>query len=241
MKKLQLFQVGLWISLSLFLAGSHTDPSAESVLLRVFQSVGADPEQYVLHHGSRISKPVARAQMNTFVKRLQTSLQLMPVNRQVNKNAIQYTTSGRIGRNLTAELNVINDEPLRTWSQPYISIQVRGRGIPGQELARVRKQLVNVLHSNGIIPHFHFTIQGSQPLRSGLEQPIVQALKKLQASEVESMRTSHTVSISAHTPMLPGGLKTGGGLMNIQAAARVNHDTHRLIFTLGTPIITIEY
>ncbi|MEW9031585.1 MAG: YwmB family TATA-box binding protein [Planifilum fimeticola] len=47
--------------------------------------------------------------------------------------------------------------------------------------------------------------------------------------------------MSAFTPALRGGLETKGGTMNVQVAARMDRNGERLILTLGTPIITIEY
>jgi hypothetical protein len=242
MKKLQLVPVSLCVILSLLLTGSDLKPTTEHILLQVFQSIGVKPEYFVLHHGGRTSTRINRGQADAFVHQLADQLNFKSVSKEVRADGIRYSATGQIGRNITAELNVINDEPEKQWMQPYISIRVKGRGKPGRELEQARSLLAVTLQSNAIIPHFHFSIQGTiSSAPSRLEQPIVQAFQKLHAKEVESMLTTHTASISAYSPMLPGGLKTKGGWMNLQAAARVNHDTRRLIFTLGTPIITIEY
>jgi hypothetical protein len=173
---------------------------------------------------------------------MQHSLKLSSISKQEDIQGIHYTLKGNFGRNLFIELNVINDEPSKKAVQPYISIKISGRGKPNGELAKARNRLTQVLQANKIIPHFHFSIQGSIPMKSSrLDHPIVQAFEKLHAKEVESMRTSHTVSLSAYSPLIEESLKTEGGLMNIQAATRVNHEKQRLMFTLGTPIITIEY
>ena len=73
------------------------------------------------------------------------------------------------------------------------------------------------------------------------EYLLAEIFRLLKAEEVEAMRTDHTVSISALSPLLPAGIKTRGGMMNMQAAVRMNQDAHRMVITLGTPIITIEY
>lgn len=242
MNKYRFLSFIICIILTLFLVGSQMELQTEQLLLQTFQSVGAEPEHYVLHHGSRTTQLLARNQLDGWVKRIEESLHTTSSRKQKEPDGVRYTALGKIGRNLKVEINVINDEPQKEWSHPYVSIQVTGRGKPGLEWTLARKRVADILYSNGMSPHFHYSIQGSQPFPSSrLEQPIVQALEKLQAKEVESMRTNHTISISAYSPLLPNGLKTGGGLMNIQAATRVNHDTNRLIFTLGTPIITIEY
>ncbi len=242
MKKLQLVPVILCVVLSLLLTGSGLEPTTEHILFQVFDSMGVKPENFALHHGGRTHTRIYRGQADAFVHQLADQLNLKSVRKEIRADGIRYSSAGQIGRNITAELNVINDEPDRQWIRPYISIHVKGRGKPGREWEQTRSRLADILKANAIIPYFHFSIQGSiSPPPSRLEQPIVQALQKLHAKEVESMLTTHTASISAYSPVLPGELKTRGGRMNLQVAARVNHDTRRLIFTLGTPIITIEY
>lgn len=242
MKYFSMIQAGLWLLLSCCLVGSQMKPEPEAILLNTIQQMGIEPNITVLHHGSRIEQRLSSKQLDSFVIQLVNSLQLDNVEKESNQDGIKYIATGKIGRNINIDLHVINDEPTSTWVKPYISIQLKGRGKLDSEWTLARNLVVHALQSNGLIPKLHISFQGSMTNSSSrLEQPIVQALEKLQAKEIESMRTSHTVSISAYSPLLPDRLKTGGGWMNVQIAARLSHDNQRLIFTIGTPIITIEY
>lgn len=239
---LGLLMICIWlISCSV---GAH--PTPEQLLAQTFQSLGFTAEEYVLHEGSRTAEPLTHKQVKQLVQQLATAFHTSPVYTQIDENGIQYTSFGTIGRNLTIALHVIDDRPEQPSVQPYLSLQVIGHGKPGQEWTDASSLCAEVLQAHDIVPHFHYAIQGVrtrllETSAVNLNQPISQAFQQLNASEIESMHTSQTVSISAYSPLLPGGLQTGGGVMNIQAATRVNPDTHQLMLTLGTPIITIEY
>ncbi|TCS95610.1 YwmB family TATA-box binding protein [Hazenella coriacea] len=242
MKYFSMIQAGLWLLFSFCLVGSQMKLEPEEILLNTIREMGVQPEIAVLHHGSRVEQGLSSKQLDSFVVQLMNSLQLKNKKKETNRDGIKYIATGKIGRNINIDLHVINDEPTSTWMKPYISIQLKSRGQTDSEWLRARNIIVHALQSNGLIPKLHISFQGSMKnMSSRLEQPIVQALKKLHATEIESMRTSHTVSISAYSPQLPDRLKTGGGWMNVQVASRWSHDNQRLIFTIGTPIITIEY
>jgi hypothetical protein len=239
MKRLRLMQVTVCLWMSLFLVGSNLHDSSENLLLQSLQEMGFTLEHYVLHHGERTTQPMTPMQIEQWVGRLQQTLQSSPVRKQSNSENIHYITEREIAQNLKLILKVVNDDPSQQQNCPYISIQLAGDGIPDPA---VRRQIVELLHSNGIIPHFHTSIQGSKPLSAtSLEEPIAAIFQHLQAYEIESMRTDHTVSISAYSPLLQERLPTAGGVMNLQAATRVNQESHRLMLTIGVPIITIEY
>ena len=47
------------------------------------------------------------------------------------------------------------------------------------------------------------------------------------------MRTERTTSVSAHTPLFNGGLKTKGGTMNVQVAAKIGDDDRQTFLPWG--------
>jgi hypothetical protein len=239
MKRLRLMRVGVCLWMSLFLVGSNLHDPSENLLLQSLQEMGFTLEHYVLHHGERTTQPMTPVQIAQWVGCLQQALQSSPVREQNHSENIYYITEREIAPNLKLTLKVVNDDPSQQQHCPYISLQLAGNGIPDPA---VRRQIIELLHANGIIPHFHTSIQGSKPLSAtSLEEPIAAIFQRLQAYEIESMRTDRTVSISAYSPLLQERLPTAGGVMNLQAATRVNQESQRLLLTIGVPIITIEY
>jgi hypothetical protein len=234
---------GVLLFVLIFLSvGSASPPDDAGRLIDAFNRVGANPEKIVLHHGNRTRTPYPREAISTIAEQLRRDLGLGPVHRTVDRHGIRWTAVGGWGRNLQTRLTVINDRVDLSENRPYISIQLTGRGQPGMEWTRFRHRLEKILIRHGVEPRIQFSIQGSRPGQSSHpEEAVRQVLERLNAREIEGMRTDRTTSISAYAPALRGGLETSGGTMNVQVAARMDRSRGRIILTLGTPIITIEY
>ncbi len=228
--------------LPLVLIASQTQIQPEERLLDVFEKVGVQPERSVLHHGNRLDKDMGKDEVKEWIRELGKSFGIGPVRMDERHDGIRYIAQGTVGRNILIKMVVINDEPSKSRFHPYLSIQLIGSGKVGENWLSVRHKVTRVLLDYGIIPSYHYSVQGSKRTNiNNHEQLLARIFQLLQAKEVEAMRTRHTVSISANSPLMPEGIKTKGGMMNMQAAIRMNESTHRMILTLGTPIITIEY
>jgi len=234
--------LGIWPLIASLLIGSEMAPEPKEQLVNLMEAIGARPERYVLHHGGRLSTHVPADELNVWMKKIESSLGLIDTKTIRTSDGIQYVATSRPNRKIRIRLTVINDEPALQEIRPYLSLQVSGEApLPKSEWKQACAQVTQALQEVGIHPHYDFNIQGSMMLRRGLEEPIRRVLQTVDAMEVEAMRTPRTVSVSAYSPALGEGIHTGREVMNLQAAARLSHDSHRLIITLGTPIITIEY
>jgi hypothetical protein len=109
-------------------------------------------------------------------------------------------------------------------------------------LSEARNRIIHTLKQHQIQPRTHFSLQGRiSSSDSDRERVVGSVLQRLGAHEVESMKSEHTTSVSAYTPLFAGGLSTNGKTMNIQVAAKDADRGDGVILTVGTPIITIEY
>ncbi|WP_169713646.1 YwmB family TATA-box binding protein [Paludifilum halophilum] len=232
--------------LTTFLVGSSPMTREERIIVRALEEAGAKPSLYMWHHGGRTKDFYPRESVSTWVDALTDDLDIESARRVTEADGQRWTASGVWKRNIHIELNVINDRPRERFVQPYISIRLMGRGLSDAHLFRARNHLIRVLQQHHLEPRTHFSVQGTiQPptRRESLrkEKIIARVLMRLGADEVESMKSERTTSVSAYTPLFNGGLETRGGTMNIQAAVKTGTDEKSVIFTLGTPIITIEY
>lgn len=239
--------VWVWLFLSVFLIASAKDPSQEEELLRVFDRRGAKIDRYMLHVGSRAPGNYSSADLQNLADRLAGELGLGEVQTKNMADGTRYEAHGKWNRNLQVKMAVINDRPGDSFVKPYISISAAGRGPLNQaHFFEAHGRLFRTLQKFRIDTNTHFSIQGKLPFehranRDDREELVNQVVRELGAEEVESMRTERTTSVSAHTPLFNGGLKTKGGTMNVQVAAKIGDDDRQIILTLGTPIITIEY
>lgn len=239
--------VWVWLFLSIFLIASAQNPSQEERLLRVFEQTGAKMDHHMLHAGSRTPERMASEDLPELAEQLADELDLGAVHTQSRTDGMRYEAHGKWNRNLQVKMVVINDRLEEPFVQPYISIRAAGHGPLNQaQLVEIRGRLFHTLQKFQIDTSTHFSIQGKLSVghrvnRGDREKQVDQVIKKLGAEEVESMRTERITSVSAHTPLFNGGLKTQGGTMNLQVAAKVGDDGRQILLTLGTPIITIEY
>lgn len=228
--------------LPLILIASQTQLQPEERLLYVFEKIGVHPDRSVLHHGNRMDQTMSKEEVRQLAGELGKPFGIGPVRMDERQDGTRFTAQGSAGRNILIKMVVINDEPSQKRVNPYLSIQLVGNGELGEDWLAVRHKVTELLLDYGIIPSYHYSIQGSKRTDiNNCEHLIARVFQLLRAKEVEAMRTDHTISISAFSPWLPAGIETKGGMMNMQAAIRMNESAHRMILTLGTPIITIEY
>ncbi|GGE05113.1 hypothetical protein GCM10011571_02720 [Marinithermofilum abyssi] len=235
----------LMLCVSSFLVASAPSSQTESSLIHAFDATGARAELYMLHYGSRMNQPQSSDAIPQWVNRMAHEWGLnQPVQVPVVEGK-RWSASGTWERNLQVELTVINDEPDQQRVYPYVSVKITGKGHPDVSLLNAKNRLNRELQRFQLNKSTHFSIQGSLSVQKGQYSKKTALLQKvlggLQAREVEAMKTDRVISVSAYTPRLSGGLQTRGGTMNVQAAAKDGYDNQKIIITLGTPIITIEY
>ncbi|MBD1372166.1 YwmB family TATA-box binding protein [Hazenella sp. IB182357] len=222
-----------------------TDEPIEQQLVHLFSEMNVQTDQFILHHSSRTSRTIQSEDMDAFVSKWIHDLGLRTVKKTNEKDGIRYVSERDFGSDFRLKCVIVNDKPNENVNYPYLSIQLIGKGKPTKHVMSIRGHIEDVIQSYGMIPTFRFTLQGGKTLsnieRESLEAPIKAIMKRLEAQEVESMRTNQTVSVSMFSPHFSETLRTRGGLMNLQVATRVNRDTNQMMITIGSPIITIEY
>lgn len=228
--------------LSLFLMGSQINPQPDEVLFKTVKKLNVEVHFIVYHYGGRSSKWMLTSKVNSFVQQLAKNFNCSSIRKYRDDNGIHYQAEKKEANSFT-KLHVLNDRPNQIWSKPFVSIQLI-RSNPENDRANfVYQQWRKRLTDQWLSPNVHFTIQGSRPLKQGTEKDIiVQAFQLLKAKQIEGIHTKRLISLSANSTILPlEGLQTKNGRMNVQVAAKVDRKQDRLLFTIGSPIITIEY
>lgn len=235
----------LLLSVLLIAFSSTFTEDDQMELVRAFERMDVEATRYMVHHGGRIDRRLTGEEVRQLADGLADELSLGDAQIERRSDGTRLEAAGTWSRNIQVELTVINDRPQPQRVQPYLAIRVSGSELHRSQLLQVRNRLHRALHQYRIQPRTHFSIQGTVSMeradRHGREALIRRVMKALGAREVESMRTDRTTSVSAYTPLFTGGLKTGGGIMNVQIAAKAGQEDRQMILTLGTPIITIEY
>lgn len=226
----------LLVFFCVFLLAKSVQSEPELKLVQAFQELHVTPEQYVLHYGSKLNL-MNQQEIVNFMQPFQNEFHLPMTMKKIKEEGRIYQSSGRF-HSFDMKFTFFC-EGTANKTEPYLSIQITGKGPFDKELLNIKKQLSHFLRINKREPEFHFSIQGHQRTLNQ-ERTMWEALRALDAKEVESMREK-TVSVSAYSPLLEGKVKTAGGEMNVQIATKVDEEKKELIVTMGTPIITIEY
>lgn len=224
-----------FVLFALFIFSKSVQSESELKLVNVFQKLHIQPETYVLHYGSPL-KLMSQEEVIQFLQPFKEYFHLpLKVSRTVDQGMV-YESLGKY-HCFDFKLRLLLAE--EAGKEPYLSLQVIGKGSFDNELVTIKKQLAHFLRINKLKPQFHFSIQGAGKTLSQ-EETMKEALHLLHSKEVEEMK-SQTVSVSAYSPVLGETIKTAGGEMNVQIATRKDADRKSILVTMGTPIITIEY
>lgn len=234
---------GIWVLLlsSLFLLGSsQTGNEVPLRLQEVVQATDIKPNLYVVHHSGRIGRLLSPSQVEQNMRQWVNGLSLDKQQTHRDQDGIRYEATGMWG-NLAVSLSMIIDEPMATRSDPYLAIQVTGKGKPTAVWSQAAEKIHKFLHGQGIPTHFHYSIQGTMDRATDTSAIAHHIIKQLHAKEIEGIQTDQTVSLSAYSPLFSEQIQTMGGAMNLQVATHRNQADGKLVVTIGSPIITVEY
>lgn len=222
------------------MVGSEIKPLPDQILLNTIQQLHGKVELVNYHYGSRVTDWMLAEQVDSFAWKLANDLNCLSVQKRQDHFGVHYQAE-RKDANWTTRLHVLNDQPHHALAKPYVSIQIRGSDTDVS--SSVYRRLKHLLVKYHFPPNIHFTLQGRIPsIQGSIRQVIAQAFQLLHAKEVEGIYTEQFISSSAISRILPDrGLKTQHGKMNVQAALKMNREKNQFLFTIGSPIITIEY
>jgi len=233
----------LGLIFSFILMGSQAKPFPlpDQILVQTVQQLNGKVELVNYHVGRRTIDWMSTDQIDFYVQQLAKDLHCLSVQKREDATGVHYQAE-RTGAAFTTRLYVLNDQPQRKLARPYVSIQIRSFGT-WEPTRSVYRQLNKLLLKHHLPPNIHFTLQGRIPaVKGSVQQLIAKTFQLLQAREIEGIVTERFVSSSAISQILPAqGLMTPNGKMNVQAAAKIDQKNDQYLFTIGSPIITIEY
>lgn len=128
----------------------------------------------------------------------------------------------------------------------YVKIQLDGDGEPGLEhLLELQQNAWKAMKEAGFEPSWNASAQGAAELRGSLEDMADQLEKKLAESlkikRIDAYVDSASTSRSYHVPSLAFQVTGTVGEIQMQTAVHKDHDSGLSRFTIGFPVITVEY
>ncbi|MBP2002023.1 hypothetical protein J2Z69_003080 [Paenibacillus shirakamiensis] len=131
--------------------------------------------------------------------------------------------------------------------QVYVIVQVESANREGNEqLSILQQQTGVVLNQLGIAANWNGAVQGHSSSLSKNVNVAVQQLEKkassfIQLQEQERFQDDSTASISYDAPHFPISVQGAHGSIGIQLAIHFNMETGEQEFSIGSPLLTVEY
>jgi hypothetical protein len=232
--------VVLLMSSVVMMGSSQTGAMVPQKLLAAADKMEVEPTSYVVHHSGRTGHLFSASQAEQNMRQWVNELSLGKIQKRTDQDGIRYDASGKWG-SLEVSFYMIMDQPEGEVSNPYLAIQVTGHGRPKDNWSKAAERIQKFLFKQEIPTHLHYSIQGTLENSTDTIKVAHHVVKQFHAKEIEGMETDQTVSISAYSSALPEGIQTQGGKMNLQVAAHRAVKERKLIVTIGSPIITVEY
>lgn len=230
----------LLISSVILMGSSQAGTMVPQKLLSAAYKMEIEPTSYVVHHSGRTGHLLSSSQAEQNMRQWVNELSLDKIQKRTDQDGIRYDASGKWG-NLEVSFYMIMDQPEINASEPYIAMQVTGHGQPKDDWPKAAERIQKFLFKQRIPTHLHYSIQGNLEHSTDTIKVAHNVVKQFHAKEIEGMETDQTVSISAYSSVFSESVQTKGGKMNLQVAAHRDVKDGKLIVTIGSPIITVEY
>lgn len=209
------------------------DPTRETAqLVKLFQADGIRVTTWTIHHGSLLERPLTDRQLAQLARYFQAA---------PNFKKSEQVFFSHWRRNISLEIRVIR----RGYEKSdYVVAKMTAREQSAHLLSEAVAHVASGLSQAGIVPDLHVAVQGTTKHVLNPEEQkewVQQAIETLDAYEVEALRDATMTSVSAFSPHFGSSILSNKQPINVQMAIRSDKFAGRTVFTMGTPIITIEY
>ncbi len=161
----------------------------------------------------------------------------------VNQDEKHWEAVGFLQKELKTEMIKVST-PIKNQQQAYVIYEVKGQGWHGGMDTKLSQELENKISAifRGK-PTVFSCIQGevSDKMNTTLPNKMEEILAAFNATEVEALKESNFMSVSAHSERFKNAINTNGYEMNLQIGLRYQELGEKTTLVVGTPILTIEY
>lgn len=177
---------------------------------------------------------------------LTTRLGLPAAEQDMLQNHTVYSSSGSRDE-FALHLNVTQ----LSSSEYYVVLRLEGEGWHAMaSLSEQQALLGQSMLDEGIVAEWNAAVQGmrrqpdeleSSSLKEALDVVEKEFPKKLDLTLVEQYEDQDTVSRTYYSSYLPISVDSGGQKVGLQAAVHIHSVTGKQEFSLGSPLLTVEY
>lgn len=216
------------------------------LLIQAFSESNIDIEKLALNYSDRVITYKDSTDIDSLRKELEKafSIELKLISK--NKELVKYQGVKSVPSLNDAVMKVglastLNDNGVY---DVYLIVNLLNGVTQPYNFSQYYAYLKQSLEYVNITPVININIQGSLDQKTTFKtrkEVVMNLFKNLSASVSESLIEEEVISLTGFSEKLNSSLNSNNNQINIQIASRFNLLDSKTTFTIGTPIITIEY
>jgi hypothetical protein len=218
------------------------------LLIRTLDEEKVDIEKIVLNYSGLVNTYKDSLKIHSFKGQLEEafSMNLTMTSQSGNKELIKYQGEKVVSSltNTTIQVALVGVLTEKGTYDVYLKISVVNNSNEKANYSESYSYLKNSLEKTSTIPRIKINIQGSidQKLsHNSQEQVIMDMFKDLKGFVTEGLNEKEVISLTGFSKKFSYSYRSNKNPINVQIASRFDPLENKTVFTIGTPVITIEY
>jgi hypothetical protein len=221
------------------------------LLMKAFHKENIEVENMIFNFSSLVDSDKSAEDLQSFSEKVEKTFSVnLTLISHSNHKMIKYEGIKELNSYSDAQLNVVwvgvqGDNLSKTDNyKTYLVVSLSSKTSEQADYLTNYAYLKKSLQTLSIEPKIKINIQGSinQKLSHHDQQKIIMNMfNKLAASVSEGLNEKEVISLTGFSKLLNYSVNSNGNPINVQIASRYDPLYDKTTFTIGTPVITIEY
>jgi uncharacterized protein YdeI (BOF family) len=253
-----------WITLSVIILGiamvSHQNnvTYAENIkedgllLIKTLKKAEVEVNKIALNYSGLVSDQEDSKGVHHFKQKVEEafSLELSQIKHPNHESQIKYQGKKTLSTNPSTQLQVnwvgVKDDTVSNSDtyKTYLVVSLSSEIQKQEEYLKNYSILKDALRSLSIDPKIKVNIQGTidkKLTHDDQQERIMSMYHQLNANVLEGLNEEEVISLTGFSNQLSYSITSNGKPINLQVASRYDALKDKTTFTIGTPVITIEY
>lgn len=222
------------------------------LLIETLKGTKVEAEKILLNYTSEISSEEKVENIHTFKTNIEQAFSIdLSLTSDLNQeDIIKYEGIRTISTSLLTKLRIVwvgvpvdnttNNRKYKT----YIAVSLVSDGWSDEGYLKNFDFMSQSLQALSIKPEVKINLQGNmnkQVSHGEQQQMINKMFSYLEASVTEGLNEQEVISLTGYSNLLSSSIESNGTPINVQIASRYDPINKKTKFTIGTPVITMEY
>ncbi|ASK61314.1 hypothetical protein CFK37_03530 [Virgibacillus phasianinus] len=218
------------------------------LLMSTFSEANIETGEVILNYGGVVKSYKDPGNLDSYKKELgqQLSINLKLITEPGQKDLIKYQGHKNISSTSNTILRVALAGVLHENGtyRAHLMVSLKGNVANEEDFLKSYAYLKQILEGVSVVPKINVNIQGTVDRKLNhtvQQQMIMNMFDNLEATYSEGLNEEEIISLTGFSKKLSYLVETKNNHINVQIASRFDATEGKTIFTIGTPVITMEY